>query len=758
MLTLPRPFSLLAGLAFAFTALSAEAALPPIPQPATSFGAAVSENFLYIYGGNSGRAHEFHNECIKGDFFRLKLPDGTQWEQLPSDRPLLGASMAAHEGWVYRVGGMEARNAKDAKNDLFSTSGVVRFKPGSSKWEELPSLPAPRSSHDVVIVGDTLYVGGGWKLSGGDGEETGGEWHDTVLTLDLKAPEKGWKEQPQKFQRRALAIAEHKGRLWFLGGMDSNDDPSREVDWMDIKTGEWGKGPLLPDGSMAGFGMAACSADGYLLASPLSGKVYALSADLSAWEEKTRLAQARFFHRLLPAGPGQVVAVGGSSRKGQIKEPELVSLTAAPEAAPAAASSATPQAEVKLPSEQSGGAPWPQWRGPQRDGIAVETGWRKDWPAEGPRQLWRAQAGVGLSSCVVAEGRLFTQGNNGSDADLILALDAATGAELWRFTLPCKTSSHEMPIVPSGPGGTPTVAGASVYAITREGDLVCLDVTNGQVNWRKHLVNDLGGKRPVYGYSQSPLVENGRIYLDIGAAPGAEGSTVALDAATGELRWKAGKGEAGYSSARFFTRDGRRYVAMFKGEALDVFDPVDGRVIWSSPLTARDFTNSATPAFVGHRVLVSNTGTTPATLLDWDAGDAANVRPAWSHKQFALLFNSAILHDGALFGFNEKRRGHHEFTCIDSASGESRWVAEGIPTSTFILADNHWLFLTRDGEVILSEAAAGAAPVVKARFKAFTDGGKCYATPTLANGRLYVRNNAGEIAAYDVRPAAVAAK
>ncbi len=732
-------------------ALTARAELPPLPQPATSFGAAISGEWLYAYGGNTGKAHEFNRECVKGDFFRLRLPDGAAWEKLPGGTALLSVSLVAYEGKIIRIGGMNARNEKGAKNDLHSTDEVVQFDPATQQWTALPALPEPRSSHDAVLVGDTLYVGGGWKLAGDDGEGVHAAWQQTLLALDLRALERGWRSVAQTFQRRALAAVAGGGKLWFLGGMDGEDEPSRAVDWYEPATGAWGKGPDLPDGSMAGFGIAGCAAGGRILASPLSGKISALSANGSQWEEIAKLTPARFFHRLLPLADGRVLAVGGSNRQGHVQTLELVSLDAKTALLPiSSGTEPAPIAAAKPPSEPNTGAPWPQWRGPNRDGISTEAGWRKDWPAEGPKVLWRAQVGVGMSSSVVADGRLITQGNDGAGNDHVVALDAATGAELWRFTLPCKTDSHEMPIVPSGPGATPTVTAGHVFALSREGDLLCLDVNNGQPAWRKNLVTDLGGKRPVYGYAQSPLISGGRLFLDLG---GAKDSTAALDAATGEVQWHAGSGEAGYSAARIFERDGQRLVAMFKGEALDVFDPADGRVLWSHRITGRDFTNAATPAFVGHRVLVTNTSVEMATLLDWDAGAAPNVRPSWTHKQFALLFNSAIAHDGCLFGFNEKRRGHHEFTCVDAQTGETRWVSDAVPTSTFIFADGHWIFLTREGEVLLAPATARELKPT-ARFKALE--GKCYATPTLAAGRLSVRDNTGTLAVFDLRPSSTA--
>lgn len=303
------------------------AEVAPLPQPATSFGGAISGDTVYVYGGNTGKAHEFHRECIKGDFFRLNLASDKGWEKLAGGTPLLGAPLVTYRGAIYRVGGMEARNAKGEKNDLRSTAEASRFDPASGKWTPLPPLPEARSSHDLAVAGDTLYAAGGWILRGQEGKVgSEGEWRKTMLTLELHAPERGWKEVPQPFQRRALAVVAHGDRLWFIGGMDEHSEPSREVDWFKHGTGEWGKGPQLPEGTMEGFGAAACSAGGKLLASPVTGKIYALSEDQARWEEIAQLSRPRFFHRLLPVDADRVLAVGGSGRKEQILELEYVSL------------------------------------------------------------------------------------------------------------------------------------------------------------------------------------------------------------------------------------------------------------------------------------------------------------------------------------------------------------------------------------------------------------------------------------------------
>jgi outer membrane protein assembly factor BamB len=626
---------------------------------------------------------------------------------------------------------MEARNAKGERDDLHSMTLFARYLPERGAWEDLPPLPEPRSSHDAVVFGDMLYAAGGWWLGAPkEPDRRTGDWHDTLVKLDLAHPEKGWLTEPQPFKRRALAMAVNGKRIWFLGGMDDHDNLSLEVDWLEPATGKWGKGPALPDGTMRGFGMAACVVDGKLVAGPVTGKLYVLNAEGAAWQEVGKLNAPRYFHRLIPVSDDRVFAVGGSGGKGHILEPEIVGL-----GAPGATKQAT--------------ADWPQWRGPVRDGVSKETGWNKDWTAHPPAKLWTAQVGVGMSSPVFADGKVIMHGNNGSGTDHVMALNAATGKEFWRHSYLCATAAHEMPIVPNGPGATPTIAEGLVYTLSREGDLHCLDLTAGKLVWQQQLLSALGGKRPVYGYAQSVLAERGRLYIDVGSEGEKPGSTVALEAKTGAVLWRSpGGGEAGYSAPRMFERDGRRLLAMFKGGGLELLDPADGKTLWAYRTTARDFCNATTPAFVGHRILVSNTGIQPAVLLDWNPAEPGEMHSVWENKQFSLLFNSPIVLDDSVFGFNEKRRGHDEFTCLDAATGEARWVSDAVKTGTFILADGHWIFLARDGEVILAPATKeGLKPT--GRFQAVE--GKCYATPTLAGGRLFVRNNAGDLSVYDLR-------
>jgi outer membrane protein assembly factor BamB len=692
--------------------LAAQAAsFAPLPYPVTSFGAVVEDGALYIFGGHTGERHVYSADKVNGSLHRLALRPGAAWEVLQPSEPAQGTALAAHRGMLYRVGGMAARNAAGEKHDLRSLDLAARFDLRRGAWEALPPLPQARSSHDAVVVGDRLYVGGGWRLRGGAG---GGDWATNVLVLDLAAAAPQWTALPQPFQRRGLALAALDHRLFFIGGMNSSNETLTSVSILDTKTGAWSEGPDLPKGRLKGFGNSAIVAGGRLHVSGLGGDVFALTADGSAWETLATLARPRFFHRLVAVDDTTLLALGGEDDEGKIQEIEVVRVGAA--AGPAAAE-------------------WPQWRGPARDGVSPATGWSKQWPAEGLPKRWTARAGLGVSSPVIAGGRVITHGNDRAGTDAVVAWNAADGAESWRHAFPAGSTNHAMPIVPNGPAATPTVADGRVYALAREGELRVLDLATGALLWRADLLADLDGKRPVYGYAQSPLVADGRVYLDVG---GDAGSTTALDAATGAVAWRAGAGEAGYSAARRFEHAGAPLVAMFKGEALSVFEAATGRERWRWATTTRDFCNAATPVFVDGRIFVSNTATNAAVLAGPDGA-------AWRNGEFAQLFNNAVLRDGRLFAFNEQRRGVNEFRCVDAATGRTLWTGDAVPLGTFILADGHWIFLTRDSEVVLAPAAAdGVRPA--ARFQAL--GGRTYATPALAARLLVVKNNDGEVAAF----------
>lgn len=333
-------FGLAALLSGSATPQPVKTSLAPMPEAVTSFGAVTSDGWLYVFGGHKGERHEYSTEMVSGSFHRLKLSDGSAWEKLPSAAPGQGQPLVAYNGYVYRIGGMAAKNHEKEKQDLFSTTIAQRYNPETKKWEDFTKLPAPRSSHDAVVKAGKLYVIGGWQLAGGASKPV---WPANALVLDLAHPEAGWKEFPQPFQRRAIAVAATGSRLYCIGGMDSDNKTTLAVEVYDISTGKWTKGPDLPPGPNKGFSCSAISLNGQIYANALQGDLLRLSKDGNSWDVVGRVDQPRLAHRLVTAGKTQLIVLGGED--GDAKRPELQLLTPSAKPLPAkATSSSTNQA------------------------------------------------------------------------------------------------------------------------------------------------------------------------------------------------------------------------------------------------------------------------------------------------------------------------------------------------------------------------------------------------------------------------------
>lgn len=297
---------------------------PNLPFPVASFGAAATEDgSVYIYGGHSGARHRYNRDEVHGDFFHWQA-GMNQWEALPKDEPAQGASLLATKHGVLRIGGMAARNAKHEKQNLWSSETAARYNTADKKWYSLPNLPDRRSSHDSIVIGDTLYVIGGWALGGETRTAGGAKWHNTYLTLDLAKPEASWQAYPQPFERRALAVYGVGTKIYAIGGMDSGEDIVTLVSILDTTTQKWSEGPRLPSDKLGGFGFAAITHEGRLFASGAEGVLLELRGEV--WMPIAKLQQPRYFHRFVSGGKGKLIALGGESREGKKASPEIIEI------------------------------------------------------------------------------------------------------------------------------------------------------------------------------------------------------------------------------------------------------------------------------------------------------------------------------------------------------------------------------------------------------------------------------------------------
>jgi outer membrane protein assembly factor BamB len=374
---------------------------------------------------------------------------------------------------------------------------------------------------------------------------------------------------------------------------------------------------------------------------------------------------------------------------------------------------------------------WPQWLGPNRDGVSHETGWQ--WPADGPRFLWRVSLGQGYSAVAVVGERLFTMGNDGSK-DIVWCLDVQTGREVWKYAYPCKRGSYP------GPRMTPTVHEGLVYTLSRDGDLFCFDATSGAVRWSHNVQKDFGVRQTKYrwGLSCSPLVLGERLILDVG-------KVLAFDRRTGRLLWQSGSDEAGFSSPVALDVGGRTLVTGFTASALVLVDAADGREVARHEWTTDWAVNAATPVVQGDRLFISSGYKTGCGVLRVTGGGLAVV---YRNKEIRNHCSNSIPYKGFLYGIDGQMGGRGDLVCLDFATGEAKWRQEGFKAGGLTIADGRLLIQNDGGDLILAEASPAAYREI-ARAEVLS--GQCWTHPVLSNGRIYCRSHDGELVCLDVR-------
>jgi outer membrane protein assembly factor BamB len=391
------------------------------------------------------------------------------------------------------------------------------------------------------------------------------------------------------------------------------------------------------------------------------------------------------------------------------------------------------------------GDEWPQFLGPDRNGISAEMGLVDSFPAAGPKQVWRVPGGVGMSGLVICRGKLLTT-VQAEGSECVVALDAATGKQLWRTSIGPAFDNSQGP----GTRATPTIAGERVFAFTGDGVLVALNFADGGVLWSQNLVEQFQGRPADYGMASSPLVVGERVIVIVGA-PG--GSVVALDAATGKPAWSVGNDPPGYSSPTLVEVGGRRQVVAFTGNSVLGLLPDSGAILWRHPYVTDFNCNTATPVSASGGVYVSSGENHGGTLLELKPnGEAFDVAPKWAslgpQSTLRAEWQTPIVLDGRIYGFDNVGGAGPitHLTCIDAATGERVWQKLRFGKGNMIAADGKLWISTLAGELIL----------VRATPEAYTELGRADVdistrqAPTLSDGLLYLRDDAS-IVCFDVR-------
>ena len=279
----------------------------------------------------------------------------------------------------------------------------------------------------------------------------------------------------------------------------------------------------------------------------------------------------------------------------------------------------------------AGGLDWYRWRGPDLNGISKETGWQAQWPAEGPKQLWKASVGTGFASFSVSGGRVYTMGN-ANNTDSTFCLDARTGKVVWHHSYPCPLDPQNFE---GGPCATPTVADGRVYTFSRKGDLFCLDAAKGTVIWSKNLNKELGLEIPTWGCASSVLVEGNMVVVNMGSAG------VALDKKSGKVVWVSAKSAGAYATPVPLMIGRDRCLAILTRQSLVAVKAANGQEVWSYPWKTEYDVNAADPIVAGDKVFISSGYNHGGSLLKISGPGAGESVGEQEHAQ-SLRFLRAV--------------------------------------------------------------------------------------------------------------------
>ena len=397
---------------------------------------------------------------------------------------------------------------------------------------------------------------------------------------------------------------------------------------------------------------------------------------------------------------------------------------------------------------------WPQWRGPQRNGISQETGLLKEWPKEGPPLRWKLNdIGSGYSTPSVVGDRLYLLGNDGLENEFVAALSGNDGKRVWTTRLGNVGNPQQKPSFPAA-RSTPTVDGEFLYALGSDGDLACLDVRAGKISWKKNLRNDFGGKPGEWAYSESPLVDGDAVVCTPG---GGEATMVALNKKTGDVLWKCALPEAdsaAFASIIVVEASGvKQYVQLLQKGLVGV-DAKTGKFLWRYAKAVSKYgANIPTPVASDGYIYAGSAGTGGGTVKVTVKDGNVQAEEVYFESKLPTAIGGAVKVGKFLYGTTAQA-----LLCIDFATGQVKWEDRSIGAASLCAADERLYLHGENGDVALVESSPEAYHekghlTPSDQPKRSNGMEKAWAYPVVANGQLYIRDLT-TLWCYDVRKTA----
>ena len=394
---------------------------------------------------------------------------------------------------------------------------------------------------------------------------------------------------------------------------------------------------------------------------------------------------------------------------------------------------------------------WPQWRGPQRNGVSPETGLFKEWPKDGPKLHWKlADIGSGYSTPAVAGDRLYLLGNEEMDNEFVAAHAVKDGKRIWRTPIG-KVGPNNPQMNFAAARSTPTVVGELLYVLGSDGDVACLETGTGKLRWQKNLRTDFGGKPGDWAYAESPLVDGDTLVCTPG---GSEATLVALNRKSGEVIWKCAAPEgdqAAFASAIVVEAGGvRQYVQLLQKGLVGV-DAKTGKILWRyAKAISRYGANIPTPVASDGYIYVASAGTGGGVVKLKAKDGGIEAEQIYFESKLPTSIGGVVKVGNFLYGTTAQT-----MLCIELATGAIKWEERALGAASICSADGRLYLHGENGEVALVEASPEAYRE-KGRFtppeqpKHSRQMEKAWTYPVVANGQLYIRDH-GSLWCYDLK-------
>lgn len=397
---------------------------------------------------------------------------------------------------------------------------------------------------------------------------------------------------------------------------------------------------------------------------------------------------------------------------------------------------------------------WPQWRGPQRDGVSKETGLLKQWPKEGPKLVWQVNdLGDGYSTPSVVGDRIYLMSNQGMENEFVQARSTKDGKPIWTTRIGNVGNPNQNPPYPKA-RSTPTVDGKFIYALGSDGDIACLETGTGKIRWQKNIRKEFGGQPGEWAYAESPLVDGDVVVVTPG---GAEATIVALNKKNGALIWKSAIPEgdpAAYASAIVVQAGGRKQYVQSLTKGYVGVDAKTGQFLWRYKEVAKGPAQYFTPIARGEYVYGGALGVGGGMVRLKPASDGIAAEQMYFQRGLPNGIGGAVLVGDHIYGTEVGQN----LVSADFITGKVKWQDKSFGWASLAYADGHLYLHGINGDVALVEATPEAyrekgrftppAQPKKKQAGPFPEG--AFAYPVIANGRLYIRD-LGTLWAYDIK-------